>query len=311
MYNLKNIIKNLKQNKKIFIIGAAIVDIIIKIDKLPLSGEDITATSSAKSVGGCAFNVADVLDKLKLQFDLMIPIGKGIYSNIVKTEMQKKNYNINIIEGNIDNGYCLSIVENNGERTFITIPGIETKMQEAFFNKYNIQDYDFIYISGYEAEGENGNVLLNILKKKKLSAKVIFDTGPRVSFIDKSIIKELLKQNTILTINEQEAIKITQNDNIVEAIKQINFLTQEPVIITLGKDGAILLNENKKIEKISGFTVSVKDTIGAGDAHTGGIIAGLACNLPLDKSVYLANKIASIVVSKSGAATAPSIYELI
>lgn len=311
MENINSIIKNLKQHKKVFIIGAAIVDIIIELDKLPLSGEDVTAKSSIQSVGGCAFNVADVLDKLNLKFDLMIPIGNGDIANIIKKEMLRKNYYINLIKDGIDNGYCLSIVENTGERTFITMPGIETKMKKSFFNEYNIIDYDYIYISGYEAEGENGSILLNILKKKKSSARVIFDTGPRTSFIDKSIMKELLKQNTILTINKQEIIEIAQNDNIIEAGKQLNSLTREPVIITLGKDGAILVNEKNDIEIISGFKVSVKDTIGAGDAHTGGIIAGLICNLSLKKSIYLANKIASFVVSKQGAATAPSIDELI
>ena len=61
---------------------------------------------------------------------------------------------------------------------------------------------------------------------------------------------------------------------------------------------------------IDGFKVQVKDTIGAGDSHTGGILAGLSCNLNLKDSIYLANKIASIVVSKEGAATAPSLEEL-
>ena len=311
MENINSIIKNLKQHKKVFIIGAAIVDIIIQLDKLPLSGEDVTAKPSIQSVGGCAFNVADVLDKLNLKFDLMIPIGNGDIANIVKREMLRKNYYINHIKDDIDNGYCLSIVENTGERTFITMPGIETKMKKSFLKKYNINDYDYIYISGYEAEGENGSILLNILKKKKSSARVIFDTGPRTSFIDKNIMKELLKQNTILTINKQEIIEIAQNDNIIEAGKQLNSLTREPVIITLGKDGAILVNEKNDIEIISGFKVSVKDTIGAGDAHTGGVIAGLICNLQLKESIYLANKISSFVVSKQGAATAPSIDELI
>lgn len=311
MENINNIIKNLKQHKKVFIIGGVILDIIIELDKLPLSGEDVTAKSSIQSVGGCAFNVADVLDKLNLKFDLMIPIGNGAIANIVKREMLRKNYYVNLIEDDIDNGYCLSIVENTGERTFITMPGIETKMKESFFNKYNIIDYDYIYISGYEAEGENGSILLNILKKKKSSARVIFDSGPRTSFIDKNVMKELLKQNTILAVNKKEIIEIAQNDNIIQAGKQLNSLTREPVIITLGKDGAILVNENNNIEIISGFKVSVKDTIGAGDAHTGGIIAGLICNLTLKQSIHLANKIASLVVSKQGAATAPSKDELI
>ena len=81
--NLKEILNKLTSEKKVLIIGAAIVDIIINIEKLPHSGEDITAKSTKHTIGGCAFNVADVLNKLHLPFDLMIPIGNGDYSKII------------------------------------------------------------------------------------------------------------------------------------------------------------------------------------------------------------------------------------
>ena len=76
---------------EVLIIGAAIVDIIINIEKLPHSGEDITAKSTKHTIGGCAFNVADVLNKLHLPFDLMIPIGNGDYSKIIYKSFKEKN----------------------------------------------------------------------------------------------------------------------------------------------------------------------------------------------------------------------------
>ena len=56
------------------------------------SGEDITAKSTKHTIGGCAFNVADVLNKLHLPFDLMIPIGNGDYSKIIYKSFKEKNY---------------------------------------------------------------------------------------------------------------------------------------------------------------------------------------------------------------------------
>ena len=101
MYNLKEILNKLTSEKKVLIIGAAIVDIIINIEKLPHSGEDITAKSTKHTIGGCAFNVADVLNKLHLPFDLMIPIGNGDYSKIIYKSFKEKNYPIFKIEENI------------------------------------------------------------------------------------------------------------------------------------------------------------------------------------------------------------------
>lgn len=309
MCDLTKIIIDLKPQKKVFIIGAAIVDIIIKLDKLPISGEDITAQSAGQSVGGCAFNVADVLSKLNLPFDLMIPVGTGPYSKIVENALHQRNYMTTLTHAAMDNGCCLSLVESNGERTFITMPGLETAMKMQYFSDYPIEQYDYIYISGYEMEGANGKILLEVLQRKKSSAKIIFDPGPRALFIDPDILQQMLAMNTILTINDKEAIAMTNIHDVVYAGKKLHTITKEPVIVTLGKDGAIICAERKQL--VPGFKVTVKDTIGAGDAHTGGIIAGLMCNLDLYKAVYLANKIASCVVTHEGAATAPTLRELI
>ena len=43
---------------KTLVIGAAIIDIIMKIKRLPKSGEDILCSETVSTVGGCAYNVA-------------------------------------------------------------------------------------------------------------------------------------------------------------------------------------------------------------------------------------------------------------
>ena len=309
MRSLNEIISDLKPQNKVFIIGAAIVDTIIKLDRLPTSGEDITAYYTSQSVGGCAFNVADVLSKLNLPFDLMVPVGTGSYSKIIQETMARRNYKATFINGSLDNGCCLSFVEKSGERTFITMPGLETAMKTDFFADYPVEEYDYIYISGYEVEGANGQVLLEILQRKKPSAKIIFDPGPRVNFINPDILKQLLFMNTILTINDKEALAMINTTDVAYAGRKLHMITNEPVVITLGKDGALIAADKTQI--IPGFKIVVKDTIGAGDAHTGGILVGLLCNLNLDEAVYLANKIAAYVVSQEGAATAPTLDKLI
>lgn len=60
---------------KSLVLGTAIVDIIMKIPKLPKSGEDVLCTERKVTVGGCAYNVANIL----------------------------KGFNVN----NVDNGICI------------------------------------------------------------------------------------------------------------------------------------------------------------------------------------------------------------
>ena len=102
------------------VMGAAILDVMMKIDKLPKKGKDVLSTDSKLTVGECAYNVACTLDNLGDDFDLLVPIGKGPIASFIDKELKTKNFNILIDEDSMDNGYCITIIEKDGERTFIT-----------------------------------------------------------------------------------------------------------------------------------------------------------------------------------------------
>lgn len=308
MRNLTCLLENLKPVKKVLIIGSAFVDIVVDIKDFPKSGSDIEGFYKDTKVGGCAFNVADVLAKLALPFDSYLPIGEGNIASIVEKEFDRRNYPKTKISNRGDNGWCLSLVEQSGERTFISISGIETKYQEEDFNSYDLKSYDIVYISGYQLD-HNCEVLLKILDKLKNSAQIVFDPGPRINKIEQSVFDFLEKKNLIYTINKEEALNLSHCGIIEDALDCIYLRTKNPVIVTDGGNGAYVADENS-VRKISGFSIKVADTIGSGDSHTGGIIAGLMCNFSLDETVLFANKIASIVTSRMGGATAPTIDEL-
>ena len=47
--------------KQTLVIGSAVTDVIINIDHLPHTGEDIHISSQSRSLGGCACIVSDIL----------------------------------------------------------------------------------------------------------------------------------------------------------------------------------------------------------------------------------------------------------
>jgi sugar/nucleoside kinase (ribokinase family) len=56
--------------------------------------------------------------------------------------------------------------------------------------------------------------------------------------------------------------------------------------------------------------VTAVDTTGAGDAHSGVFLAGLAAGLTVGESARRANAAAALAVTRAGAATSPSRAEL-
>lgn len=67
-------------------------------------------------------------------------------------------------------------------------------------------------------------------------------------------------------------------------------------MLRIDSDGA-LFNNGESNGMVAPFAAEVVDTIGAGDTHAGGVLAGLSSGWELADAVLLGNAVASYVVS--------------
>lgn len=256
---------------KTLVLGAAIVDIIMKIPKLPKSGEDVLCTERKLTVGGCAYNVANILRGFNVDHDLFVPIGSGMYADIIRKTLNEDGYDVLISDSEMDNGYCLCLVEDDGERTFITVKGIEGVHKNEWFNSLNMSEYENIYVAGYQVCEDKHDIIANWLIEQK-NKNIFFAPGPVINDIDKNTMKKIFSTNPILHLNEKEALDFTKKRNVNDSILSLYKLTKNTVFITVGKRGTVLY-DGQEIVHINGESVNVVDTIGAGDSHIGAIIS--------------------------------------
>ena len=308
--NIKDLIGDVKFNQRSLIIGSAFSNMIVSMKSLPKVGDNIIGRLKDSTLLGSAYNVADALGRFGANFDLMIPVGTGINAKVVEDIFADRGFISLIKEDEIDNGLCISLLESNNDRAYITIPGVEQNFKREWFDYYNPMDYDYFYISGYDLYGNNGTTILEFFRRKTKDSKIIFDPGSNVDNIDKVVFDKILGMGTILTVNGEELFKITKVGSIRDALMNIHKISKEPVIVRLGDRGATVI-ENDEIYNVEGFRVDVVDKLSAGDAHTGTLIAGLSSSFTFEEAVYLANKVSSIVVSKVGNACSPTIDELL
>jgi hypothetical protein len=198
-----------------------------------------------------------------------------------------------------DNGYCLSLVEADGERTFITMDGIETMWLDAWLDKIDAQAYDYIYASGYGFQDDNpgSEVLLRFLRRRKRSCRLVLDPGPRL--LGKRFADELLGMRTILEMNEAEAKAMTGEANAAAAARRLYAVTRQPVVVTLGREGTLCRSDEGEM-LVPSAPVKAIDTIGAGDSHTAGFLSALSQGKTLREACEEANRAAAIVVQHVG-----------
>ncbi|MDO5147486.1 MAG: PfkB family carbohydrate kinase [Eubacteriales bacterium] len=283
--------------KKCLVIGAAMLDIIMKIERLPKSGEDVYADSQEMMVGGCAYNVADIMKHFGASYTLFAPVGDGIYGKIISRKLREAGHEIAICSQEKDNGYCLCLVEREGERTFLTLPGVECNFQREWFHELHVEEYDSAYVSGYEIEGEGGDAILEFFEKNP-SLTVYYAPGPRIMHLSKEKQARMKALHPVVHLNEKEALEYTGEPDFECAAQKLYEDTGNTVIITLGARGAYLKNEDDIL--VSAKEVKATDTTGAGDAHIGTVIAMRQRGREYREAVKAANRVSAMVVGVEG-----------
>ncbi|WZL77552.1 PfkB family carbohydrate kinase [Eubacteriales bacterium mix99] len=284
---------------KTLVVGAAIVDQMMMIDRLPLSGEDIPCRETKTVIGGCAFNVASTMRNIGASHDLCVPVGTGMYADLIQKGLKENGYPVLLHTDTMDNGYCLSLVENTGERTFITVVGAEGHFEKEWLDRIDLSEYGQIYLAGYQVAGASGQILADWLRDSKTSARVFFAPGPVITTISSKIMNELLSLHPILHINEKEAKDFTQNEHIETALHILYERTGAPVIVTLGSKGTSYF-DGSGTKIIPSEPARVVDTVGAGDSHIGAVMSGLALGKSLEESIAVANRVAGAIVATQG-----------
>lgn len=296
---------------KTLVIGAAIIDIIMKIKRLPKSGEDILCSETVSTVGGCAYNVAGTLRGFDVDHDLFVPVGRGMYGDMIAGDLEKLGYRILIREEESDNGYCLCLVEEDGERTFITVKGAEGRFRPSWFEQLSQDAYDSIYVAGYQVCGASGRVISDWMagaKDRMKEKRVFFAPGPVITDIDQAVMERILSVGPILHLNEKEAFDYAKQPSVEDCLKYLYGLNHNLVVVTMGASGTMYY-DGSVMRQVPAYKTQVKDTIGAGDSHVAAMIAGYSKGLDTEQCVRLANRVASAIVSIQGPVMTGEMFE--
>ncbi|MBO5330342.1 MAG: carbohydrate kinase family protein, partial [Anaerotignum sp.] len=109
----------------------------------------------------------------------------------------------------------------------------------------------------------------------------------------------MLSLQPIEHLNEGESLAVTGEGTVEAAARAIHAKTKNVVIITLGGQGAYCYDgADHYADPVPAI---VQDTIGAGDAHVGAVIAARRLGSSFPEALRMANAVSSAVVSKEGA----------
>ncbi len=292
--------EEMHMKKPVLVIGSTCVDVIINIDHLPVTEENIRPTGQSFALGGCAFNAANILRQSGAEFTFVSPVGGGVYGDYVKKSMEEKGFEIRVRVPEEKNGCCYCLVEAGGERTFMSYHGVEYSFRKEWMKGLSAEDYSMVYVCGMEIEERTGGELVSWLEENP-GPEIFFAPGPRAAHLKKEWVDRLYALHPVLHINEAESRILSGCNDMKEAAEELRRKTGNAVVITMGADGVYCLKKDGTVCAAPGVPAHVVDTIGAGDSHIGALMACLYRDMSMEEALEKANRVSSAVVSVKGA----------
>ncbi|HUK47907.1 MAG TPA: carbohydrate kinase [Terriglobales bacterium] len=153
---------------------------------------------------------------------------------------------------------------------------------------------------------QSRNTIRKFLDATREDALRIFDVNLRQNFYSAEVITESLNRANAVKLNNEEVPRIKDllrmNADSEEAFAHslIQQFKLTLACITRGANGSLLCGKNGSNEH-PGFHVTVKDTVGAGDAFTAGLVHAFLQGQTFAEMNDLANRMGAWVASNSGA----------
>ncbi|NVZ52854.1 sugar kinase [Pseudomonas sp. B6002] len=292
--------------------GQVIVDLVMALDTLPATGGDVLAQSASFEAGG-GFNVMAAALRNGLPVVYLGRHGNGRFGDLARAAMQAEGVEIALpaSEGK-DTGLCVSLTEASTERTFISHIGAEGDLSADDLASVTPHADDYVYVSGYSLllDGK-AQALLDWLLALPREITVVFDPGPLVKAPDSALMVALLPRIDIWTSNGPEALAFTGAGTVAQALGELNrHLPEDALLVVRDGPNGCWVSRQGKAEHVPGFKVKAVDSNGAGDAHAGVFLAGLANGLQPAEAARRANAAAALAVTRWGPATSPGTAEV-
>ncbi len=176
--------------------------------------------------------------------------------------------------------------------------------------KTKIHEYDLVLVSDFG----HGFITEKIIRSiENLSGKYAVNTQTNAANRGYNLITKY-KNPFYVCLDEPECRLAAQerHKNIEDIVKDIkNIINADHMIVTLGKNGSIGVNNNNIINRTPVLSSKVVDTVGAGDAFFAYTAPCFAQDLPIDMVSFIGTAVGALAVQITGNKSSVEKYQLL
>ena len=261
---------------------------------------------SGPKPGGAPMNVAYHLQKLGTHPALISRIGTDEYGKSLAVLLPQQHIGTEYLQVDIHHptGVVYAEADEKGDMQYdIVYPAAWDFIEYSDGHMALLQQAEYLVYGSLSSRNTVSRQTLQQLMP--LAKKRVLDINLRPPHFDPPMVEQLVNGVDILKLNESELQLIAGWYGKTDTLKEATVLLQDrfsiPVIVvTCGAEGA-LLNDNGHIYEHKGYTVTVGDTVGSGDAFLAGLLYQFLQNAPPEKALAFACGIGALIASYTGA----------
>jgi ribokinase len=287
------------------VFGSINMDLVARSPRLPGVGETVMGSTFLTTPGGKGANQAVALAQLGIPTCMVGRVGKDGFGQELLASLQRAGVQTDWVrvDDSTHSGVAMIAVSDAGENQIIGVPGANGRMGAS----------DAEQVQGLIANADALVLQLEVpLPAVKAAAQVAHAAGVRVILdpapVPPDPIRDLYPLVDILLPNQVEAEQLVGfpvNDR--QAAEQAAIALQRQgastVIVKLGAQGAFCATPEESFF-VPAFPVAAVDTVAAGDAFAGGLVAALVKHLPLRQAVVWGAAAGALAVTQMGAQAA-------
>lgn len=311
MFNFNETLSFDNKELDVFTIGELLVDMISDD-----YDDNFNCNHYTKYFGGSPANISMNINKLGANSAIYACVGNDSLGNFLVNSLRERNIDTRYIS-QVDKSTSMVLVSKS------TSTPIPIFYRSADFNLEYNEDIDYalknckiLHFSCWPiSQAKSRKTIEKVLEEARKNNIIIgFDPNYHPMIWEEGhdgieYIKNLVSKVDIIKPSEVDAERIFGEDTPENQVKKFINLGTKLVIMTLGKDGAIV-SDGTEILKFNTLATEIVDTTGAGDAFWSGFYTGITKSYTLKESLNLGFATSAFKLKHVGAiANLPKIEE--
>lgn len=258
-------------------IGCLNVDIVARVPALPASDARVMSGRFEKHLGGMAANAACAAAGLgppwRVRTELIAPLGGDEHSRWVEASLAEKNVGTDWLDRDCSAraSLCLILVEAQGARAIVSEPSRlrYDLVERRLLSDCDTHDLRLAHVDGFHA----GGVLELFERARSAGWRTSLDVDELSrGRLTPTAFTELLAAFDVVFLSSSSAKALfvgSSAESWVRDLTQWSSSTKTIFLLTLGADGAIVVEPDVAPVHLPAIAVPTIDSTGAGDVFAG------------------------------------------